>query len=80
MSEITRINRAARWLMELASELESIYNSSVGEKYKIMLLMTYIDILSKIWQTNQKTPLYPQPKSTKLLFFLTTKPRVFYKK
>jgi hypothetical protein len=39
MSEITRINRAARWLMELASELESIYNSSVGEKYKIMLLM-----------------------------------------
>jgi hypothetical protein len=35
--------------IELASELESIYNSSVGEKYKIMLLMTYIDILSKIW-------------------------------
>ncbi|CAC9608095.1 hypothetical protein [uncultured Gammaproteobacteria bacterium] len=50
MSEIVKkINKASLWLMELGSEVESIANSSVGEKYKIMLLMTYIDIFSKIW-------------------------------
>ncbi len=35
--------------MEVASEIESIATSTIGEKYKIMLFMTYIDILSKIW-------------------------------
>jgi hypothetical protein len=62
MSETTeKINKASTWLMELRSEVESIANSLIGEKYKIMLLMTYIDIFSKIWNiynkrayTNQK--------------------------
>ena len=35
--------------MELGDEVESIASSLIGEKYKIMLLMTYIDIFSKTW-------------------------------
>ena len=44
-----KINKAIRWLMEITDELESIFNSSLGAKYKIILLMTYIDIVSTVW-------------------------------
>lgn len=37
------------WLCEIPLEMESIVISSLGAKYKIMLLMTYIDIFSQAW-------------------------------
>ncbi len=52
MNKNFKINKASYWLMEVASEIESIATSTIGEKYKIMLFMTYIDILSKIWSVH----------------------------
>lgn len=49
MASTVKINKASYWLMELGTEVEDILTSTIGEKYKIMLLMTYIDIFSKIW-------------------------------
>ena len=37
------------WLEELANEQEQIIESNLGAKYKLMLLMTYIDIFSQVW-------------------------------
>jgi len=48
-----------KWLMELGDEIESILKSNLGAKYKVMLLMTYIDIFSSTWNeiadSRQKT-------------------------
>ena len=45
---------ALDWLMSIAKEVEYIVEFKIGAKYKLMLLMTYIDIFSKIWNIYNK--------------------------
>ena len=44
-----RVNKATHWMMTLGSELEYLVMCKLGAKYKIMLLMVYIDIFSQVW-------------------------------
>ncbi len=41
------------WLIEMSCELEHICKSNIGAKYKVMLLMTYVDIFSQVWDIAQ---------------------------
>lgn len=38
-----------RWVLELSREIEYIGTSTLLNKFKLMLLMTYVDIFSQIW-------------------------------
>ena len=41
--------KSAIWMMELGVEFEYIATSPLKAKFKIMLLMVYVDIFSQIW-------------------------------
>ncbi len=48
------ISRYSEWLMSLGTEVGDIGESTIGAKYKVMLLMTYIDIFAQIWAIHEK--------------------------
>lgn len=66
MDRAVKINKASYWLMELGSEIESIGTSTIEEKYKVMLLMTYVDIFSKIWSIHTEEADKPQKNKFQL--------------
>ena len=53
---IEKVNRVSQWAMHLGSEVEYIATSPMHAKYKIMLLMVYVDIFSQVWDTSLGQP------------------------
>ena len=43
------VQKALHWMKQLGNELEYIATSPLQAKFKLMLIMVYVDIFSQIW-------------------------------